>query len=87
MFSESKETTVATATELYDDVDFIRYNEQQHNRFSAAINKLLASINEEIPKKAFASLGGNKNGSLSASAEVDNDRVAVLKQNDRYGFK
>lgn len=51
IISENKETTIVTATELYSDSDFIRYNEQQHNRFSAAINKLLEFIGAEIPKK------------------------------------
>lgn len=87
LFSEDKETTVATATELYGDSDFIRYNEQQHNRFSAAINKLLEFIGAEIPKKAAASLGGNSKSQTTASAEVNSEIVAVLKQHYEYGFK
>lgn len=87
LFSECKETTVATAAELYGDSDFIRYNEQQHNRFSAAINKLLESIGAEIPEKAVASLGGNNNGQLTASAEVNSEIAAVLKRHYEYGFK
>lgn len=87
LFSEDKETTVATAMELYDDSDFIRYNAQQHNRFSAAINKLLESIGAEIPEKAVASIGDNSNSQTAVSAEVNSEIVAVLKQHYEYGFK
>ncbi len=87
LFSEDKEVTIATATELYGDSDFIRYNEQQHNRFSAAINKLLESIGAEIPKKAVASLGGSSKSQATASAEVNSEIVEVLKQHYEYGFK
>ena len=87
LFSENKETTIVTATELYSDSDFIRYNEQQHNRFSAAINKLLEFIGAEIPKKAIASLGNNGNKQTSATAEICVRIIAVLKKHYKYGFK
>lgn len=87
LFSEDKETTVVTATELYGDSDFIRYNEQQHNRFTAAINKLLESIGAEIPEKTVASLGGNGKSQTTASEEVNSEIVEVLKQHYEYGFK
>lgn len=87
LFSDDKETTVATATELYGDSDFIRYNEQQHNRFSAAINKLLESIGAEIPEKVVAALRDNRNSQTAASAEVNSEIVAVLKQHYEYGCK
>lgn len=87
LFSKDKETTVATATELYGDFDFIRYNEQQQNRFSAAINKLLESIGAEVPKKAVASLGDNSKSQTVASAEINSEIVEVLKQHYEYGFK
>ncbi|NCB25667.1 MAG: hypothetical protein EOM62_09380 [Bacteroidia bacterium] len=86
LFSEDNETTVATAAELYGDSDFIRYNEQQHNRFSAAINKLLESIGAEIPEKVVASLSGD-NGQRTAPAEVNSKIVSVLKKHYEYGFK
>lgn len=86
LFSEDNETTVATAVELYGDSDFIRYNEQQHNRFSAAINKLLESIGAEIPEKIVASHSGD-NGQSTAPAEVNSEIVSVLKQHYEYGFK
>lgn len=87
LFSEDKEKTVATATELFGDSDFIRYNEQQHNRFSAAINKLLKSIGAEIPEKAVASIGNSSIHQITALAEASNEIVAVLRQHYEYGFK
>ena len=87
LFSEDKEKIVATATELFGDSDFIRYNEQQHNRFSAAINKLLESIGAEIPKKAVMFLGDNCIRQITAPAEANSEIVAVLKQHYEYGFK
>ena len=86
LFSEDNEITLATASELYKDSDFIRYNEQQHNRFTAAINKLLESIGVDIPQKAVASLGSD-NKETADSAEADSKLVAVLKQHYKYGFK
>jgi len=87
LFCEDKETTVATVMELYGDSNFIRYNEQQHNRFSAAINKLLESIGAEIPEKIVVSLGYNSKSQAAASAEVTSEIVAVLRQHYVYGFK
>lgn len=86
LFSEDNEITLATASELYKDSDFNRYNEQQHNRFTAAINKLLESIGADIPQKAVASLGSD-NKEIADSAEADSKLVAVLKQHYEYGFK
>lgn len=86
LFSEDNEITLATASELYKDSDFIRYNEQQHNRFTAAINKLLESIGADIPQKAVASLGSD-NKEIADSAEADSKLVAVLNQHYEYGFK
>ena len=86
LFSEDNEITLATASELYKDSDFIRYNEQQHNRFTAAINKLLESIGADIPQKAVASLGSD-NKEIADAAEADSKLVAVLKQHYEYGFK
>ena len=86
LFSEDNEITLATASELYKDSDFIRYNEQQHNRFTAAINKLLASIGADVPQKAVAFLGSD-NKEAADSAEADSKPVTVLKQHYKYGFK
>lgn len=87
LFSKDKETIIATATELYSEPDFIKYNEHQHNRFSAAINKLLESIGAKIPEKAIAPHGDNCNRQSIASAEVNSKIIAVLKKHYEYGFK
>lgn len=86
LFSERKETTLGTATELYGDSDFVRYNEQQHNRFSAAINKLLEFIDVEIPKKVKVSFDSDS-GQVVVSAEVNAEIVVVMKKHYKYGFK
>lgn len=87
LFSEDKDTTIATATELYNNPDFIRYNKQQHNRFSAAINKLLESIGAEIPQKTATFPDGNNADQGTTSAKRNSEILAVLNQHYKYGFK
>ena len=87
LFNEDKEKIIATASELYSDPDFISYNDNQHNRFSAAINKLLEFIGADIPEKAAASLGKRHDNQITAPAETNSEIVAVLKQHYEYGFK
>lgn len=87
LFNEDKEKIIATASELYSDSDFISYNDNQHNRFSAAINKLLEFIGADIPEKAAASLGKRHVNQITAPAEANSEIVAVLKQHYEYGFK
>lgn len=87
LFNEDKEKIIATASELYSDPDFISYNDNQHNRFSAAINKLLEFIGADIPEKAAASLGKRHDNQIPAPAEANSEIVAVLKQHYEYGFK
>lgn len=41
LYNCSAKEVSATAKALFDNVDFLQYNEQQHNRFRAAIKKLL----------------------------------------------
>ena len=87
LFNEDKEKIIATASELYSDSDFISYNDNQHNRFSAAINTLLEFIGADIPEKAAASLGKRHDNQITAPAEANSEIVAVLKQHYEYGFK
>lgn len=87
LFNEDKEKIIVTASELYSDSDFISYNDNQHNRFSAAINKLLEFIGADIPEKAAASLGKRHDNQITAPAEANSEIVAVLKQHYEYGFK
>jgi len=86
LFSKDAALTLATASELYSDSDFIRYNEQQHNRFSAAINKLLESIGAEIPQKAVASISASPR-KVAAPTEANSEIASVLKEHYEYGFK
>lgn len=87
LFNEDKEKIIATASELYSDSDFISYNDNQHNRFIAAINKLLEFIGADIPEKAAASLGKRHDNQITAPVEANSEIVAVLKQHYEYGFK
>lgn len=87
LFSDDKKKIIATVMELFADSDFIRYNEQQHNRFSAAINKLLEFIGTEIPGKAVVSHRDNNFRQITASAEANRELAAVLSQHYEYGFK
>ena len=87
LFNEDKEKIIATASELYSDSDFISYNDNQHNRFSAAINKLLEFIGADIPEKAAASLGKRHDNQITAPVEANSEIVVVLKQHYEYGFK
>lgn len=87
LFNEDKEKIIATASELYSDSDFISYNDNQHNRFSAAINKLLEFIGADIPEKAAASLGKRHDNQITDPVEANSEIVAVLKQHYEYGFK
>lgn len=86
LFCDDRNTTIATATELYSDSNFIKLNEQQHNRFSAAINKLLESIGTVIPEKVRPSSYGD-NDRTAISTEINPEIAAVLKQHYEYGFK
>lgn len=87
LLGENRETTIATATELYGDPTFIKYNEQQHNRFSAAIHKLLESIGAEIPERVVAFPRDDRNSPTVSEPEANNRVIAVLKQHYVYGFK
>ncbi len=42
LYTSDAEVAKATADELFADVEFIKHNNDQHNRFRAAISKLLA---------------------------------------------
>lgn len=86
LFCEDNDEIVATANALYEDAGFIKYNEQQHNRFSAAINKLLQSIAAE-PLTKYAISNNDVNGNFQESSNENADIIAVLKKHYEYGFK
>ncbi len=87
LFDDCRETIVATAAELYGDPDFVKYNEEQHNRFSAAINKLMEFIGADIPRKALASVGVDLDGQGGQLSEANCEIMKVLKKHYAYGFK
>lgn len=86
LFCDVREKTIATATELYHDSCFIRYNEQQHNKFSTAINILLESIGAPIPENEVSSPCRDKERTVDSKG-VNTEIVEVLKQHYEYGFK
>lgn len=86
LFGKDKATAVATASELYNDPDFLRYNEQQHRRFTAAINKLLELIGVEIPQKSIT-LSDIDYDYSNTSYKADSEIITILKQHYEYGFK
>ncbi len=49
LFTDNQEQIIATVNELYADSFFINYNKEQHNRFTASINKLLEMIGAAVP--------------------------------------
>lgn len=82
LFCKEKATTIATARELYSSSDFAAYNKQKHYCFSAAINKLLEFLGEEIPEMASANIT-KPVASVMSNSEITN----VLKHHYEYGFK
>ena len=86
LLNTNRETIMATAAELFGDPGFVRFNDDQHHRFGAAINKLLEFLGAEVPRKAAPSMGSH-NKQASASAEKNTDIVNVLKRYYEYGFK
>lgn len=87
LFNEDKEDIIKTVQKLYSDPDFVSYNEHQHNRFSAAINKLLEFIGADIPAKAVASSEIRNNNQFIVSEKTNHEIASVLKQHYEYGFK
>lgn len=48
LYTSDYDEALLTATELFKDKEFARYNDQQHNRFKASIKKLLLFIENSI---------------------------------------
>lgn len=85
LFSENHEETVATAAALFDDPAFIEYNNAQHKRFSAAINKLLESIGAREPDKKDPAPGIESKDSGYSS--INEGLTKILREHYQYGFK
>lgn len=47
IYGDPKETALAVISDLLRDPDFIRYNQEQHNRFSASFKKFSAFLEED----------------------------------------
>lgn len=47
LFTDDLKRAKATIDELFNNDDFIEYNDQQHNRFKSALNKLLMYIGDD----------------------------------------
>lgn len=87
LYTDNADEAKATADALFSNPEFLRYNNDQHNRFSAAISKLLESIGAEIQKRAVAFPGGSNEDQAVTSAGRSSEIVAVLKRHYEYGFK
>lgn len=78
-----------TADALFGDAEFIKKNEVQHNRFRAAITKLLAYLGEDwtVPDKSSAA---NRTNTMPTKDDVQVDvkpYEAVLIQNFPRGYR
>lgn len=69
LYGYSAEETLMTAKALFEDSEFIEYNVQQHNRFRAAINKLLECVGVK-PSKPVKVLADN-----NSARRLENDPV------------
>lgn len=87
LIGENRDITIATATALYSDPEFVKYNEKQHNRFSAAINRLLEYIGADIPEKTHMTIGNVNVIKQSDTTEDHSEIMEILKQHYQYGFK
>jgi hypothetical protein len=86
LFRGTRDDVIATVSELYRDPSFLRYNEQQHHRFSAALNKLLESIGANVPGKYTMSFFSPE--PEAKEVQTSNSAiVSVLKAHYEYGFK
>ena len=72
---------------MLSDKEFTEYNIKQHNRFSAAINKLMKFL--EIQKEDVVSTKTpqNKRGGAITTESPSSDVERVLKTRFKYGFK
>lgn len=78
-----------TADALFSDEEFIEKNEVQHNRFRAAITKLLAYLGEDwtIPDKASSSKRAHMSPKTDTIQIETKPFEAVLTQNFSRGYR
>lgn len=85
LFSESRDVIEATVRELYNDGNFVNLNKQGHNRYRGAINRLLESIDAEIP--SMEATDNVATGQSDPGTKRRTDVVAVLRKYYEYGFR
>ena len=87
IFGSDKTEIILAIRELLLDKEFIEYNIKQHNRFSAAINKLMKFL--EIKKEDVIPLKASPNnrGRAIKTEIQSSDIERVLKTRFKYGFK
>ena len=87
IFGSDKTEIILVIRELLSDKEFTEYNIKQHNRFSAAINKLMKFL--EIQKEDVVSTKTpqNKRGGAITTESPSSDVERVLKTRFKYGFK
>ena len=70
---------------LFSDPVFVEYNDQQHNRFRAAMKKLLLFLRAD--PSVITSAGNNATGLSVPQPVADEKYIDVLTQNFRKGFR
>ena len=90
LVTDNRELCIATVNELFSSGEFIAYNHEQHNRFRAAISKLLEFYGIEY---AFSRYNfKNKRGSDEVTkrdtvVRADEGIRSILMSRYEYGFK
>lgn len=75
----------ATVDALFRDPVFIEYNDQQHNRFSAALKKLLIFLHSDTA--AVVTTGTTTIAHSTTQSVADESYRGVLVENFRKGFR
>ena len=89
LFGKTAEEARKTADALFSDAEFIKKNEIQHNRFRAAIAKLLAYLGEDwnVPEKSNSAKRTNVTPKKEAVQVDVKPYEAVLIQNFPRGYR
>lgn len=87
LYTDNREEAKATADALFSNQEFLKYNNDQHNRFKVAIDKLLEAINAGAFLKTISASRGELDTSKAMKIEKNEEIVKVLKAHYEYGFK
>jgi len=85
LFTSDWREAKATVDALFSDPVFVEYNDQQHNRFRAAMKKLLLFLRAD--PSVITSAGNNATGLSVPQPVADEKYIDVLTQNFRKGFR